>query len=55
LKRRLVAAREAEPPWPASGFAGLVEKFILAREALNTMSDRYLKPRRARYRHQPAW
>ena len=48
-----LAAREPEPPWPASVFEELVEKFTLAREALNTLSDRYLKPLRARYFDQP--
>jgi hypothetical protein len=49
-----LAAREAEPPWPASVFKDLAEKFILAREALNTLNDYYLKPLRARYFDQPA-
>jgi hypothetical protein len=49
-----LAAQEAEPPWPASVFKDLAEKFILAREALNTLNDYYLKPLRARYFEQPA-
>jgi len=49
-----LAAREPEPPWPASVFERLAEKFTLAREALNTLSDRYLKPLRARYFDQPS-
>jgi hypothetical protein len=48
-----LAAHEPEPPWPASVFERLAEKFTLAREALNTLSDRYLKPLRARYFDQP--
>ena len=49
-----LAAREAEPPWPASVFEMLAEKFTLAREALNTLNDCYLEPLRARYFDQPA-
>jgi hypothetical protein len=49
-----LAAREAEPPGPASVFEKLAEKFTLAREVLNTLSDLYLKPLRARYFDQPA-
>jgi hypothetical protein len=48
-----LAARETEPPGPISVFEKLAEKFTLAREALNTLSDRYLKPLRARYFDQP--
>ena len=48
-----LAAREAEPPCPASVFEGLAEKFTLAREALNTLNDCYLKPLRAGYFDQP--
>jgi len=48
-----LAAREAAPPWPASVFEALAEKFTLAREALNTLSDRYLKALRARYFEPP--
>jgi hypothetical protein len=48
-----LAAREMEPPGPASVFEQLAEQFTLAREALNTLSDRYLKPLRARYFDQP--
>ena len=48
-----LAAREAEPPGPASVFGKLAEQFTLAREALNTLSGRYLKPIRAQYFNQP--
>jgi hypothetical protein len=44
-----LAAREPEPPWSASVFKDLAEKFTLAREALNTLNDSYLKPLWARY------
>lgn len=49
-----LAAREAGPPGPASVFERLAEKFTLTREALNTLSDRYLKPLRERYFTRPA-
>ncbi len=49
-----LAAREPESPWSASVFEGLAEQFTLAREALNALSDRYLKALRARYFDQPA-
>jgi hypothetical protein len=49
-----LAAREVEPPWPASVLEGLAEKFSLAREALNTLNDCYLKPLRAGYFGEPA-
>lgn len=49
-----LAAREAEPAGPASVLEQLAEKFTLAREALNTLSDHYLKPLRARYFDPPA-
>jgi hypothetical protein len=49
-----LAAREAGPPWPASVFKYLAEKFTLAREALNTLNDYYLRPLRARYFDQPS-
>jgi hypothetical protein len=48
-----LAARETGPPGPASVFENLAEKFTLARGALNTLSDRYFKPLRARYFDQP--
>jgi hypothetical protein len=48
-----LAARKPEPPWSASVFEGLAEQFTLAREALTALSDRYLKPLRARYFGQP--
>jgi hypothetical protein len=50
----VLAAREPEPPWPASVFKGLAEGFTLAREALNALSDRYLRPFRERYFDAPA-
>ena len=49
-----LAAREAEPPWPASVFEYLAEKFTLARETLNILNDYYLRPLRARYFDQPS-
>ena len=49
-----LAAREPQPPWSATVFEALAEQFTLAREALTTLSDRYLKPLRARYFDQPA-
>ncbi len=49
-----LAAREHELPWPASVFEGLAEKFTHARQTLNALSDRYLKPLRERYFAQPA-
>ena len=48
-----LAAQETEPPGPASVFEKLAEKFTLARGVLNTLSDHYLKPVRARYFDQP--
>ena len=48
-----LAAQEIAPPGPASVLEQLAEKFTLAREALNTLSDRYLEPLRARYFDQP--
>jgi hypothetical protein len=48
-----LAAREVEPPWPASVLERLAEKFTLAREALNTLNDCYLKPLRAGYFDEP--
>jgi hypothetical protein len=44
-----IAARDPEPPWPPTVFDALANKFNLAREALNTLSDLYLKPLRERY------
>ena len=49
-----LAAREAEPPWSTSVYERLAEKFTLAREALNTLNDYYLKPLRTRYFEPPA-
>ena len=48
-----LAARKTEPPGPVSVFEQLAEQFTLAREALNTLSDRYLKPLRTRYFNAP--
>ena len=48
-----LAAQETESPGPASVFGKLAEQFTLARGALNTLSDRYLEPIRARYFGQP--
>jgi hypothetical protein len=48
-----LAARETEPPGPAPVLEQLAEKFTLAREALNLLSERYLKPLRARYFDEP--
>lgn len=48
-----LAAREPEPPWPASVFKDLAQKFTLAREALNTLNDSYLEPLRTRYFQPP--
>ena len=48
-----LAARKPEPPWPASVFEDLAQKFTLAREALNSLNDFYLKPLRGRYFDQP--
>jgi len=47
-------ASEAEPPGTARVFEGLAEKLTLAREALNTLSDRYLKPLRERNFDRPS-
>jgi len=44
-----LAAQRTDSPGPASVFEKLAEQFTLAREALNLLSDRYLKPIRARY------
>ncbi len=49
-----LAARETEPSGPVSVFAKLAEQFTLARGALNTLSDHYLKPLRSRYFDSPA-
>ena len=49
-----LAARETGSPGPASVLGQLAEKFTLARGALNTLSDHYLKPLRSRYFDQPA-
>lgn len=43
-----LAARETDAPGTISVFEKLAEQFALAREALNTLSDHYLKPIRAR-------
>lgn len=46
--RRLyaLAARAPARPWPATVFEAMAERFTLAREVLNTLSERYLKPLR---------
>ncbi|MDW8309898.1 MAG: hypothetical protein RMK20_11055 [Verrucomicrobiales bacterium] len=44
-----LAARQPEPPWTPSLFEQLAERFTLARHALNTLSDAYLKPLRSHY------
>jgi hypothetical protein len=49
-----LAAQEPQPPWPASIFEVLTEKFSLAREALNALSSRYLHPLREQYFRRPA-
>src|SRR5262249_36559948 len=49
-----VAARQPEPPWPAGVFQALAEKFNLAREAFNALSERYLKPLRELYFKAPS-
>lgn len=41
-----LAAREPARPWPASVFEAMAERFTLAREVLNTLSEQYLKPLR---------
>jgi hypothetical protein len=48
-----LAAQEPQPPWPGSVFRDLAEKFTLAREALNTLNDYYLKPLRAQFFERP--
>lgn len=49
-----VAERETDQDQLRPLFALLSERFILARRALNTLSDRYLKSYRARYFDFPA-
>jgi hypothetical protein len=44
-----VAAQETDQGHWRPVFETLAEKFTLARRALNTLSDRYLKAHRARY------
>lgn len=44
-----LAARQPEPPWDSALFETLAERFTLARHALNTLSDAYLKPLRSQY------
>jgi len=41
-----LAAREPARPWPAAVFEAMAERFTLAREVLNTLSEHYLKPLR---------
>lgn len=50
----VLAAQQAEPPWPPSVYESLAEKFTVAREALNTLADRYLKPLREKLFDQPS-
>lgn len=49
-----LAARWAEPPWTQSVFEQLSEHFTLARHALNTLSDSYLKTLRSRFFESPS-
>ncbi|MCX7885736.1 MAG: hypothetical protein N3B01_00560 [Verrucomicrobiae bacterium] len=49
-----LAARQPLPPWSSELFETLAERFTLARHALNTLSDSYLKPLRSRYFSTPA-
>jgi CRP-like cAMP-binding protein len=49
-----LAARHPEPPWTTAVFEQLAERFTLARHALNTLSDTYLKPLRSHYFATPA-
>lgn len=49
-----LAARHPEPPWPTTVYETLAAKFSLARQALNTLSDNYLKTLRSRYFNEPA-
>jgi hypothetical protein len=47
------AARDPEPPWPATVFEAMASQFNSARHALNTLGERYLKPLRERYFETP--
>lgn len=49
-----LAARCATPPWTQSLFEQLAENFTLARHALNTLSDGYLKSLRSRFFGTPS-
>jgi hypothetical protein len=49
-----LAARETGEPTLAPVFRTLSEKFTLARRALNVLSERYIRPHRARYFGLPA-
>lgn len=44
-----LAARQPDPPWTSALFQTLAEQFTLARQALTTLSDTYLKSRRSEY------
>lgn len=44
-----LVARSAHPPWPAPVFERLAEQFLLVCAVLSALSERYLKPLRARY------
>jgi hypothetical protein len=50
-----VAAQETDQPQWRPAMAILAEKFTLARWALNTLSDRYLKTQREQYFQLPIW
>lgn len=41
-----LAARKPTRPWPAEVFEAMAERFTLARDVLNTLSEHYLKPLR---------
>ncbi|HXF11027.1 MAG TPA: hypothetical protein VN625_09590, partial [Desulfuromonadaceae bacterium] len=49
-----LVARSPQPPWPPSVFERLAEQFLLACAVLSALSERYLKPLRARYLLGPA-
>jgi hypothetical protein len=49
-----VAAQETDQTQWKPVFGTLAEKFILARLALNSLSDRYVKTLRAQYFRSPA-
>jgi hypothetical protein len=49
-----LVARWPQPPWPASVFERLAEQFLVICAVLGALSERYLKPLRARYLLGPA-